>query len=167
MSAKIDWIEKQAAENLKFRLQICETLAKDANTLLTILITAIGAVVAYAIKSTENNGDSALLAGTIAMGAWLMIIALILVFKCIMTSKLIPIGNEPKKLNLENYNLEEIKVFELENVQNSIIHTAKRNQKTAYWLDKARLATVSSPLVFILIWVFWFYLENGLCAQAL
>jgi hypothetical protein len=99
MSAKIDWIEKQAAENLKFRLQICETLAKDANTLLTILIAAIGAVLAYAIKNTENNGDSALLAGAVAMAAWLMVIAFILVFKCIMTSKLMPIGNEPKKLN--------------------------------------------------------------------
>jgi len=153
MSSKIDWIEKQAAENLKFRLQICETLAKDANTLLTVLITAIGAVVAYAIKNAENNGDSTLLTGAVAMAAWLMIVAFILVFKCIMTSELMPIGNEPKKLNLENYTLDQIKGFELENVQNSITHTAKRNQKTAYWLDKARLATLSSPLVFILAWV--------------
>jgi hypothetical protein len=134
---------------------------------LTVLITAIGAVVAYAIKNAENSGNNALLVGALAMAAWLMIIALILVFKCIMTSELTPIGNEPKKLNLEKYTLDQIKVFELDNVQNAITHTAKRNRKTAYWLDKARLATVSSPLVFILAWVFWIYLGNDLYAQVL
>lgn len=151
MDEKIDWIERQAAENLKFRLQICETLAKDANTLLTILVTAIGAVVAYAIKNTENNNDNALLVGAIVMAAWLMVIAFVLVFKCIMTSEIIPIGNEPKNLNLENYTLEQIKGFELENVQISITHTAFRNQNTAFWLDKARLGLLVSPVIFILV----------------
>ncbi len=36
LSEKIDWIEKQAAENLKFRLQNCEMLSKEANNLLTL-----------------------------------------------------------------------------------------------------------------------------------
>lgn len=164
MNEKIDWIEKQAAENLKFRLQICETLAKDSNSLLTILITAIGAIVAYVIKNIENNGDNALLAGAIVTTIWLMVVATVLVFQCIMTSELIPIGNEPKKLNLENYTLEEIRTFELENVQNTITHTAQRNQNTAYWLDKVRFATVLSPLSFIVgMAAFWIH-QNAPCA---
>ena len=160
MCEKIDWIEKQAAENLKFRLQICETLAKDANNLLMVLLTAIGAVVAYAIKNAGGGELNSLLVGAIALTAWLMVIATFLVFKCIMTSDLMPPGNDPKHLMLEDYTLEQIKGFELENVQNSINHTARRNQKTAYWLDKARFASVTSPLIFILAWAFWTCLES-------
>lgn len=154
MNEKVNWIEKQAAENLKFRLQICETLAKDANNLLTILIAAIGTVVAYAIKNAGEGSINSLLIGAIAMAAWLMIVAVVLVLKCIMTSDLFPPGNEPSNLMLENYTLEQIKNFELENVEKSIIHTKNRNQKTAYWLDKARLAAIASPLIFIFSFVF-------------
>ena len=165
MSEKIDWIEKQAAENLKFRLQNCETLAKEANNLLTVLIAAIGAGVAYSIKNAEAGSEAALLVGSIATVTWLMAVAFVLVFKCIRTSLIIPIGNEPKNLSLESYTLEQIKGFELENVQNSIDHMAKRNGNTAHWLDKARFAAIASPLVFILaVAVFWIH-QNVPCAQ--
>lgn len=164
LSEKIDWIEKQAAENLKFRLQNCETLSKEANNLLTLLLAAIGAVVAYAIKSVGNETLNSLLVAAISTGAWLVLVAMILVVKCIMTSELIPLGNEPKNLMLEDYSLDQIKVFELDNVQDSINKMAFRNGNTAYWLDKARLAAVLSPLIFILTWAFWTYLES-LCAQ--
>lgn len=165
MDEKIDWIEKQAAENLKFRLQVRETLAKEANNLLTILLAAIGAIVAFAIKNSSEEQITPLLMGAIAMTGWLMLIATILVLKCIMTSTLIPPGNEPKNLLLDGYTLEQIKKFELENVQNSIDQTALRNRNIAYWLDKARLSAVASPLIFILVLVFEIYLGN-LCALA-
>lgn len=164
MNDKIEWVEKQAAENLKFRLQVRETLAKEANNLLTILLAAIGAIVAYAIKNASEWQTNPMLIGAIATTGWLMLIATILVMKCIMTSTLIPPGNEPKNLLLEAYALDQLKKFELENVQNSIDQTAYRNQGIAYWLDKTRLATVSSPLVFILALASATYLEN-LCAR--
>jgi hypothetical protein len=165
MSDKLDWIEKQAAENLKFRLQICETLAKDANNLLTVLIAAIGAVVAYAINSVSDDNLNMLSIGAIAMTAWLMLVATGLVVKCIVTTDLMPPGNEPKNLSLNGYSLEQIRKFELDNVQNSINHVAIRNQNTVYWLDKARLAAVASPIVFILAAaVFWIH-QNVPCAQ--
>ena len=150
MNEKIDWIEKQAAENLKFRLLVRETLAKEANNLLAILLAAIGAIVAFAIKNASEGEITPLLIGAISMTGWLMLIATVLVLKCIMSSTLIPPGNEPKNLLLDGYTLEKLKKFELENVQNSIDQTASRNQNIAYWLDKARLSAVASPLVFIL-----------------
>jgi hypothetical protein len=162
---KIDWVEKQAAENLKFRLQNRETLAKEANNLLAILLAAIGAIVAFAIKNSSEGQITPLLIGAISMTGWLMLIATILVLKCIMTSTLIPPGNEPRNLLLDGYTLEQLKKFELDNVQNSIDQTASRNQNIAYWLDKARLSAVASPLVFILVLAFGTYLEN-LCALA-
>ena len=165
MDEKLDWIEKQAAENLKFRLQVREELAKDANNLLTILLAAIGAIVAFAIESSSEEQITPLLMGAIAMTVWLMLVATILVLKCIMTSTLIPPGNEPRNLLLDGYTLGQIKKFELENVQNSIDQTASRNRNIAYWLDKARLSAVASPLIFILALVFEIYLGN-LCALA-
>jgi len=162
---KIDWIEKQAAENLKFRLQVRETLAKEANNLLAILLAAIGAMVAFAIENASEEQITPLLIGAIFMTVWLMLIATILVFKCIVTSALIPPGNEPKNLLLDEYTLEQLKKFELENVQNSINQTASRNQKIAGWLDIARLSAVASPLIFIVALVFGTYLGN-LCALA-
>ena len=168
INKKIEWVEKQAAENLRFRLQNCEILAKEANSLLTILLTAIGAMVAYSIKTFPENSVPDLLLGAIITTIWLMLIAVILVVKCVVTSEITPTGNEPNNLLLDDYSLEEIRKFELDNVQESINKVSLRNKKTAYWLDLCRKAAIASPLLFILgaAWVHLLGLFASVCARA-
>ena len=42
MNDLIDWAEKSGLENLRFRLQNAETLAKEASSTLTILLAGMG-----------------------------------------------------------------------------------------------------------------------------
>lgn len=158
MSVKLDWIEKQAADNLRFRLNVCEILAKESHQLLMLLLAGIGAVLAYIINNALAGLSAALLAAAINLAIWLMVAAFVLVYQCIMTADLMPLGNEPKNLLLKGYTLLQIKEFELQNVQASIEHTISRNRHTAYWLDKCRLAAIISPIIFMLTWAAWSYL---------
>ena len=50
MTDLLDWVEKQALENLRFRIQDADNLTKESNTTLTILLAGMGASLAYGIK---------------------------------------------------------------------------------------------------------------------
>jgi len=149
MKELLDWAEKAALENLKFRLQTCEALAKDAGTTLTILLAGLGGTLAYAMKGAEASATSALTVGAGVMAFWLMIVAAVLIVKCIMTAPIWPPTNEPKNLYQKNYALDDLREVELENVQQRIEQTAERNINTAMWLDRVRLMAVASPLIFL------------------
>lgn len=56
---KIEWLEKRTVENLKFRLQVRETLAKEANNLLAILL-----AVTFAINNFREERITLLLMGS-------------------------------------------------------------------------------------------------------
>lgn len=102
MSTLLDYAEKAGQENIKFRLQNAETLAKEASSSLTILLAGIAASMAYAIKGFEQTQATHLTIGAAALAIWLMIVATTLVFFCILTTKLDVPFNEPMNLYKKN-----------------------------------------------------------------
>ena len=87
MSDLLDWAEKSGLENIRFRLQNAETLAKEAVTTLTVLFAGMGAALAYGIKGlAAPHGLDALTVGAMGLAAWLMVLAGVLIAQCIFVS---------------------------------------------------------------------------------
>jgi len=151
MSDLLDWAEKAGMENLRFRLQNAETLAKEAGTTLTILLAGMGGALAYAIKGFEQPTPSTLAIGAAVLAAWLMAVGILLVVFCILTKPLQVPTNEPKNLYQKECRLEKLRELELENIQGRIEETTARNAAVAMWLDRVRLMALASPVVFAIV----------------
>ncbi|MCB1895980.1 MAG: hypothetical protein H6945_20215 [Zoogloeaceae bacterium] len=187
----LDWVEKTGQENLDFRLENAETLARESNTTLTILLAGIGGTLAYAAKGLDGKPSpppqpvhlvqlvspgatiqpvqvvqpsqpaqvapviSHLTVGAICLAFWLMLAAIILMRKCIITSELPARTNEPRNLYQKAYPLLEIREAELENLQKRIDQVTIRSLRIASWLDRIRLMSIFSPLVFALTAGLW------------
>lgn len=162
MSDLLDWAEKAGLENLKFRLQNSETLAKESTTTLTILLAGIAGSLTYATKYWEMGKSSMPLAGgCAALSLWLMVLSFLLVNNCIKTKPLQPPTNEPRNLYQPEFELEALRKVELKNLQASIDLTAGRNTSVAAWLDRVRYLAVASPVVFTVASVGCFLLVPG------
>lgn len=149
MEKLLDWVEKSGLENLRFRLQNTETLAKEASSTLTLTLAAMGGTLAYGVKGLEGGVITPLIGGTLAITVWLAICAMLMVFKCIQTRDLVPPTNEPNNIFQPDHSLDELRRVELKNIQLRIEQTTTRNQVVARWLDKCRLMLALTPVVFL------------------
>ncbi|MDP1586609.1 MAG: hypothetical protein Q8M07_02600 [Prosthecobacter sp.] len=149
MSELIDWAERAGLENLKFRLQNSEALAKEASSTLTVLLAGVGGSLAYAVKGFERDVVSPLVVGAAAMSGWLMLAGCLLIVFCMLTTSLPAPTNEPKNLYQKTFAIELLREVELENIQERIEQTAARNHRVAAWLDRCRLLVITSPLIFV------------------
>jgi len=98
MSELLEWAENAGLENLRFRLQNAEALAKEAATTLTVLGAGMGGALAYAVKGFEKQPASALAIGAGVLAVWLMFVGGLLVFFCMLTTSLPAPTNEPMNL---------------------------------------------------------------------
>lgn len=152
---RIEWIERAGQENLRFRLQNAENLARDAHQTLTLLLAAMGAALAYVVKMLEAGGLGRVGAGVVAITLWLMLTAGVLVVKCILSRDLQVPANEPDNLWQEGWTHEMERIGELKGLQARIHATRERNHAVAAWLDRVRLMAVASPVVFLLTVLAW------------
>jgi hypothetical protein len=168
MNDLLDYAEKAGAENLKFRLQNAETLAKEANSVLTILLAGIGGSMALAAKGFEQAPGlpSAMTVGVMCLSAWLTISAAMLVVFCMLSMDLPVPTNEPLNLYRPEFELDKIRVAELRNLDGRIKQATARNHRVAAWLDRIRLLAVASPIFFLLTSLAWAALAPDLSALA-
>jgi hypothetical protein len=157
MKELIEYAEKAGLENLRFRLQNAETLAKEANTTLALLLAGIGVTTAYVIKGLEQPNTSFLTFGIAGLVIWLMITAILLVYFCILSTELPVPTNEPMNLYQPDFELDAIRAVELKNIDARIKEATAHNHRIAAWLDRIRLLAITSPFVFtlasLLAWV--------------
>ena len=155
VGAVLDWAEKAGLENLKFRLQNAETLAKEAATTLTVLLAGIGGALSYAAKYYDGKPPAlSLVVGATALAVWLMFLSVLLVHYCVRTLPLQTPTNEPENLYQPKFALDVLREVELQGIQRRINQTVKRNSTVAQWLDRVRYGAVFSPLIFLIAaWV--------------
>lgn len=154
----IDWAAHAAIENLKEHHSNAEFLTKEANTLLTVLLAGIGAALSYGMRVFDQATQTPMAWGAFACALWLAWVGGVLMLRCIMTRPIMPVHNEPKNIYKPTLDLseEKIKGFELDLVQARIEAAKQRNTEVAWWLDRCRLATIATPVVFIgAAWVSW------------
>lgn len=149
MEKLLDWVEKNALENLRFRIQNAETLAKDASSTLTLALAAMGGALAYGVKGLEGGTVTPLIGGTLASTAWLAICAMVIVFRCLQSRELVAPTNEPGNIFQPEHSLDDLRRVELRNIQGRIEQATARNQAVAFWLDRCRLMLALTPAVFL------------------
>jgi hypothetical protein len=155
MNELLDWADKSGLENLKFRLQNAETLAKEATTTLTILLAGMGAALAYAAKGLEQPIPTPLSIGACVLAVWLMVTGCVLMAFCMLTTSLPAPTNEPNNLYQKDYSVDALREVELRNIQQRITQTTARNHRVAAWLDRCRLLALGSPIVFAIAALVW------------
>ena len=151
-----EWAEKAGLENLKGRLATGDVLLAQANTLLSILLVGLGGGLAWVVRMLEAGALAALGKGMVVVTAWLAWVAVVLVLRCIATRTTQVAYNEPANLYQPSLGLTEaeVRAFEMENVQQRINATKRRNREVACWLDRCRYAAISTPVWFaVTLWV--------------
>lgn len=145
---KLDFIEAEAKANFAFHLACAETLAKEANTLLTVLLTGAGASFGFVINLVEKGASQWLLYGLGAVSAYLFAIAALTTRKCLWVDVMYPPANEPKNLNQTNLSIAAVRRSELKNKQTYIDMNKARNEDVGDWLNRCRMLAAATPLVF-------------------
>lgn len=147
----LKWIEPQALESLKSRFQTAEILAREAQTTLTVLLAAIGGSAAYAAKILEDDPASSIEKAAAATCIYMIILALVLVYKCMMFRSYPAAYQDPINLMQPNHTLHQLREAELKNIHDRITEAASINASRANSLNRIRFATALSPLIFAAI----------------
>ncbi len=143
-----DFIEEHAKANAAFHIACAESLAKEANTLLTVLLAGAGAGFWYVIKLIESGAERWLIAGMGSVVVYLFLLSGLTTWKCLWARPMYPPANEPKNLNRPKHKIEGIRRAELKNRQTCIDLNRDRNDSVGLWLNRCRFLTAGTPLVF-------------------
>lgn len=154
MNNYLDWVERSAVENFKLQHHTADVLAKESATTLAVLLAGLGGGTAYAVRAVTGNAPNSVEWGAVMFTVHLLVLCFLLVWRCLKIQPIPPIFNEPKNLLgvLETHphlTFEEIRKFELENMQDGIQAAGERNGRVAASLNKIRLAAVLSPIWFL------------------
>lgn len=159
MTTKLDYAEKSGIENLKERTQNGDLIRREANTLLALLLSGGGAALYFAAK----QGPLSTVA--LAVSIWLFFVALVLTLKCLMFANYPAVWNEPRNLNHQSYELDAIRAFELENLQQRIEQATALNYTKSDWLNICIIAGCATPVIAFIAWLVLAHVFSAL-AQA-
>ena len=154
---KLDYAEKAGIENLKERTQNGDLIHREANTLLALLLSGAGAALYFSAKQDPLSSVA------FVVSFWLFAVALTLTLKCLMFGDYPAVWNEPKNLNQKDLELETIRVFELQNLQQRIDQAAALNYTKSGWLNKCIIAACTTPVIGFIAWL---VLAHGFSALA-
>jgi len=150
MSGVIDWAEQAALENIRFHLRNADNLAKEAAATLTICLAGIGGAMAHAIKGLESAQLQPAAMASALLAVYLVVLAMLLIFKCMKIAPIPAPTNEPKNLYQPEYELQALREVELDNLQRRIEAVVERNDATTGWLNRVRVLAAFSPVVWVL-----------------
>jgi hypothetical protein len=144
MADLIEWVEKAAADNLRERIEIAAMIQREANTTLTLLLSGAGASLIFAAHTGSN--ELAIARAALVVSAYLFLIGGLLVRECLGLIAYPASSNEPKNLNNKDYAFEQMREWELENIQARIDQAVVINEHRSKWLNRCRYIAMLSPL---------------------
>ena len=148
MTTVLDWAEKAGIENMRDHVNNADIIQKQASTLLTLLLSGAGAALYFGMQHEE------LRLSALVVSFWLFGLATMLTLTCLMFGDFPSVWNEPKNLNQKDYELDQLREFELENLQKRINDAISLNFTKSLRLNKCILATCFTPIIAILFWFF-------------
>jgi hypothetical protein len=147
----LDWAETAGIENMKDRHATLAMLRSEASTTLTVVLAGLGGTLTYAAKMVDPPAAGAVAFGAMILCAYFAVLAIVIVWKCLMVEAIPAVYNEPKNLVQAGFSLESIKEVEVkENLQVRIEEMVGVNDRLAGRLNTARVAAALSPVVFAL-----------------
>ena len=144
MSDLIDYAEKAGFANMQERIDVASMIQREANTLMALLLAGAGTALAF--SANENVENIRLLGAAIATSLYLFLIAAVLNWKCLGLIAYPASHNVPKNLNKPEYEIAEVRQWELENLQARIDQALAINETRSRWLNGSRLAATLTPL---------------------
>ncbi|WP_128000384.1 hypothetical protein [Piscinibacter defluvii] len=141
------WALEEGHKNLKGRIDSQAAVASQAATTLALLLAGIGGSLAYAVRIFEPDA-SPIGRGAAALCLYLILLAAVLIFRCINTTASPALHNEPKNLLMPGASLDQIQAGELLNLQRRIEEQTALVAARARWLNGVRLLALLSPAVF-------------------
>lgn len=160
MTTHLDHAEQAGRINVRFTLECMEIIRREANTALSFLLAGGGASLAYAIKLFTEAHVSAIVFAILGLSIYFFVLAAFILQCCLKHRGACGETNEPKVLYQKKFELDKIREVDLGNLQSAIDENRSRADQMAASLNKARLAAILSPAVFLLAWVLsWFALK--------
>ena len=151
--AVLSLAERAGVENLKERLASGDRLAASADKLLALLLAGIGGALVLGRTALDPGPTPASVWGAAGVAAYWCIVAVQLVWRCIMTRWTQVAYNEPKNLYRPEtgWTLLQVRQGDIKFLQDRIDDTKLRNNAVALWLDRCTIAAVLAPLVYVLV----------------
>ena len=140
----IDWLENAAISNLRSKHENADLIMREANTTLTVTLSAIGVTIAYfANQWSEDKGVAYV---SLIVSIYLIICALLLVNKCLNLQDFPALYNEYKNLNQPSITFDRLRHLELANIQARCEEADKVILNRSTWLNKIRIFIAISPI---------------------
>ncbi len=145
----LDYAEQEGQKNMEFHIKSHEILSASCEKTLTFILAAATLAMTGAVSGLMQPVTKDLDLRT--WGCLLIVIAValtiqgaLLVRNAMLTDNVHPPSNQPKNLYQKAYSLEQIKEFELVNLEDRIQKIRQTNDKKAAVLNKARLNLIYS-----------------------
>lgn len=149
MNDKLDYIETQGRLHMAERVENANFLQQEGNTSLTVFLSGAGAILAYA---AQVAGNGPVRVAALAASIYLFAVAAVLVHKVLGIVDFPPSHNTPANLMQAEGTLEELRMFELDNLQQRLEEAGDINQRRSVWLNRCRYAAILTPAVALIVW---------------
>lgn len=165
MSELLDLAEKAGHENMRERIEVAGMIQREANTVMALMLAGAGTALAYA--GSDKGMTPGVTGAALAVCLYLFLLAAVLNWKCLGLAAYPSAFNEPKSLNKPEYRVEQLRHWELENLQGRIGQAAAINTRRAAWLNRCRYAATLTPLVAVIGWgAAYLVADAALCVAA-
>lgn len=151
MTKLLEYAEKAGLENMRERIDVAGVIQREANTVMAVLLAGAGAALVFAANDKGTN--IGITGAAIAVCLYLFTLAALLNWKCLGLIAYPACSNEPKNLNKPKYKFEQIRQWELENLQARITQALAINERRSGWLNRCRYAATLTPVIAIAGWV--------------
>lgn len=153
----LDFVERESDKNASFHLACADALEKQANALLLIVLAGAGASFWTVVKLIHADETGWLVIALGVVSVYLFVIAGVITLQCLWARDLYPPANEPKHLWPEDEpdaNADEVRQSDINTKQACIDLNRDRNDRVGLWLNRCRIATALTPVVFAIA-AFW------------
>lgn len=165
MTKLIEYAEKAGFDNMHERIEVAGTIQREANTVMALVIAGAGAALVFA--ASDKGASVGLTGAAIAVSLYLFSLAALLNWKCLGLIAYPACCNVPKNLNQPEYELEQVRQWELENLQARIDQAIAINEQRSSWLNGCRYAATLTPIIAMVGWgAAYLVADAGLAAVA-
>lgn len=150
--AIVEWAEKSGIENLKARYATSELLAKDAQSLLTVILAGVGGSLAFGLRVFDTWPPKASDVGAAVVCLYLICVGARLVHQGMKFKPYPSVHQSPENLvNDDNrgFSLHEMRLAELGNITERIDKATEINDGRAKLLNSVKTMALLTPLVFL------------------
>jgi hypothetical protein len=146
---RIDWLESIAISNLRSKHENADLIMREANTTLTIILSATGVTIAYFANQWGSNKGIAIVA--LLVSFYLIFCALFLIRNCLHLKDFPALYNEYKYLNQPSIEFEKLRHLELANIQKRCEDADGIILDRSIWLNRIRVSIALSPIFTVMV----------------